>query len=392
MERTKSYLFLTIPNLPALLSRQKFPATEGRPLVVVTDKESRGVVLSASPEARALGVRAGLLVRDLAPWMPRVDLIPEEPSHRKSTVQALSRLLQEYTPDVRPVGEASFLLDLTGTERLWGGGEQVARQLVDKLSSEWRLQAVAGVGPTRTTARIAARVTQAPGVKTVTTNEIEDFLQPLSVDVLPGVGSKLRQRLHRYGIRTIGELAEVSPSLLVETFGAYRGILLERLAQGQDVERLEVKKEISSFSRSMDLPEDTVDPARIEASVAYLCGRLSVDLTRRKMVARRLSVMIRYTDGLERRMNLTLPSPAYAEAELVKSARNLLEKMLPMRRSRISHVGLQVARLRPTAREDTLFDLNGYRKQEMLAEELNQVRRRHGYKAVLSGRAQAAVA
>jgi nucleotidyltransferase/DNA polymerase involved in DNA repair len=170
-----TYCFLRIPNLPALLSQRKLPVCPHRPLAVVTDTGERGVVRSASPEALALGVRPGLLVRQLRRFNGTLDLIPEQPEERLSIVRELTAMLKGYTPAVQAKGEDCFLLDLTGTGRLWGSPARVGRELLDRLTLEWRLAASIGIGPTRTLARIASAVTSAPGLREVTGPKRSNF-------------------------------------------------------------------------------------------------------------------------------------------------------------------------------------------------------------------------
>lgn len=386
-----TYCFLRIPNLPALLSQRKLPVCPHRPLAVVTDTGERGVVRSASPEALALGVRPGQLVRQLRRFNGTLDLIPEQPEERLSIVRELTAMLKGYTPAVQAKGEDCFLLDLTGTGRLWGSPARVGRELLDRLTHEWRLAASIGIGPTRTLARIASAVTSAPGLREVTRPEAEQFLHPLSVDSLPGVGSKTRERLYRYGWRTVGELAALPRELLVETFGGYRGVLLARLARGEDIGSLRVRKEVSTLHREMPLPEDTLDADSMEAFLGCLCGRLALDLRKRKLAARRITVRVQYADGLSRQMNRSLPAATGLEIELGRAARALLEELLPLRRVRVAQLGVSVSRLRPLAAHRTLFDVRGMDRHEAVAEEVFQIRSRYGFNSMVFGRVHAAM-
>jgi len=392
MMNARTYLFLHIPNLPALLSQQEFPSARQRPLVVVSDVGERGVVRSVSPEAEALGVRAGLMVRDLRRWNGALDLISERPAQRLGIVQELTAVLRTYTPVVRAQGEDRFLLDLTGTERLWGGPDRVARRLQECLSRRWKLAAAIGAGPSRTVARVAAAAAGAPGLLVVEPEQGSEFLNAQPVQRLPGVGPKTKAQLERYGFRTVGELAKVSQELLIETFGAYRGVLLSRLARGQDIEPLKVKREINSLSREMPLPEDTLDAEQLESFVAYLCGRIALDLRRRKLAAHRVTLRVNYADGLPRQMNNTLPAASNLEIELAQTAQTLLKQLLPLRRVRIASLGVSVSRLRPASHQSALFDLRGFERHESVADDVVRVRGRYGFDSILSGRARAAVA
>lgn len=391
MKRAKSYLYIQIPNLPALLSQKQIPRARNQPLVVVTDTGERGIVRSVSPQAEALGVRVGQMVRDLYRWKNSLDVIPEDPSLRLGIAQQLTAMLKGYSPSVEVRGEDRFLIDLTGTERLWGDSGQVAQQILNRLFEEWNLAASIGVGPSRTVARIAAGVTQAPGICSVEVSQMKSFLEGISVAHLPGVGARTRERLERYGLRTIGELAEVSQELLVETFGAYHGILLARLAQGQDTERLRVTREVNSLHREMPLPEDTLDVVQMESFLAYLCGRVALDLQKRKLTTRRITLRIRYADGLVRQINQSLSASTALETELMRESRPLLQQILALRRARVASLGVSVSRLRPGSPQSDLFDLRGTRRQEEIADDICAVRRRYGFNALLTGRACAAL-
>ena len=387
MKRIQSYLYLHLPNLPALLSQNKFPSARKRPLVIVSETGDRGVVRSVSPEAEVLGVREGLRVRDLRRYNGSLDIIPERSSERLSIIRELTTLLKSFTPSVRVKGEDRFLLDLTGTERLWGDPEKVAREILERLKFQWKLSASIGIGPTRTSAQIAASVVDSGNFKKIPSEKMEEFLNPLPVRLLPGVGPKTETQLKRYGLHTIGDLAGVSQELLIETFGAYRGILLWRMARGQDIGTLQVKKEIQSLQREMVLPEDTLDSTGMQAYVSYLCGRLALDLRKRKVLARRITLQVSYSDGLSRQINGSLQAGTNLEVELVRVARGLLDELLTLRRIRISHLGISVSRLRPMSSQRELFDLRGLTRQESVADEVFQVRNRYGFESLLPAQA-----
>jgi DNA polymerase-4 len=388
--RRRVYLYLSIPNLPALLSEQHIPQTEGRPLAVVSDTGERGVVRAVNQPAQALGIRPGHLVRNIR--RPGIDLIPEQPVERMAVVQELKAMLHEYTPEVRVRGESAFLLDLTGTERLWGNADEVSSQLLQRLTGQWKLAASIGTGPTRTVARMAARSARCPGRLVIGEDMVAEFLRDQPVTNLPGVGPKTQRRLARYGIRTIGELAEVPAELLTETFGGHRGILLNRLSQGLDVESLRVEKAVTSLHRETVLPEDTLETGKMEAFAAYLCGRLAHDLRRRRLSAARLTVYVQHADGLPRRMNQTLPAATSLETELTQAVRPLLRRLASLRRVRVAKIGVSVSRLRPSRSERKLFDLRDTDRQEAVAEDVCRVRQRYGYRSILPARAHSAVA
>lgn len=392
MKQTPTYLFVRIPNLPALLSQRRLPMAQSRALAVVSATDDRGVVRSTTPQAERLGVREGQMVQDLRPLGDRIDLIAENPAERIATAQALTELLRQYSPDVRTRGEDAFIIDLTGLQRLWGESEEVARRLVGQISENWGLAASVGVGPTKTLAAVAAAMAGCPGAMRVHPAMVEEFMRTVPVSALPGVGPKTRERLERYGIHTAGDLREIPQQLLIDTFGPRRGLLLWKHARGQDGEKLEVQREVSRLRRETVLPEDTVSGAQIESFTAYLCGRLANDLQRKKLTARRLTVQVTYSDGLVQRINRNLPSATRLEVELSSVAREATRQLLSLRRVRIARIALSVNRLRPASTaQPALFDIRGFERHEQVADNVVRLRSRYGFDSVLSGRARAAV-
>jgi len=361
MSQTKTYLYLHIPNLPALLSPKRFPNSDHRPLVAVSDLSEQGHVRYVNSEAKALGVQTGLRVRDLHRWNGSLNVILEDPRSRAGIAQEITSILKSYTLRVYPKGPDHYLLDITETEHYWGGALRIAEKIERQLLEQWNLESGIGIGPTRTVARVAALSVGAPGQLYVSENRVSDFLRDQPIQLLPGIRPKMIARLERYRLRTIGDLAELPLEFLTTTFGVHQGIRVWQLAQGQDTLQLKVKKEICTLTRELSLPSNPVLLDHLENFATYLCSLVAKDLRRNNLSARRLNVRFSYSDGPSRGMNRALEISSDSETILTHTAQSLIQQLFLLKPTSLSTLSICVTRLRTVDPPDTI---NNSSKQE----------------------------
>jgi DNA polymerase-4 len=302
------------------------PALTGRP-VAVGGTGARGVVAAASYEARRFGVesampmaRARRLCPDLVALPPRIDVYQRYSSD-------VFEILRSFTPLVEPLSLDEAFLDVRGTRHLFGTGAEVGHRIRTRVREETGLVCSAGVATTKLLAKLASAAAKPDGLLVVEPGSEFEFLHPLPVERLWGVGPATSRRLDRLGVRTVGDLARASEESLVRAVGAVAGRHLHALAHNRDDRPVEPARETKSVSSEETFALDIDDRDELVREVRRQADRVATRLRRGGWVARTVTLKLRFPDFRTITRSSTLPEPTDAAADLSATAIALLDRV-----------------------------------------------------------------
>lgn len=356
-----------------------------RPIVV--GGERRGVVLSASGEARRLGIRPGWPVARARRAVPSLLVLPPHFDLYERFFDQILTLCRETTPLVEPAGVGAAWLDLTGAERLLA--RPPARVVADLCSTtrDWlHVSLSAGLAANKMVARIAARLRKPDARITVPPGQERAFLAPLSVRWLPGLDTAAVESLDVAGVRTLGQFAALPTEALTPMLGR-KALPLQRAAQGVFEEPVGLRKpRAESLRESLEFDEDQWDTPVLIAHLRRLAGRLMARVRAAAVEIRQLALTLRYTDREESRRVQNLLEPTALDEDIDALLPALLAAAWT-RRVRLRAMTLEAARLyRPTAQMDLFAPATARRPARIqLAATIDRLRRLHGPAIIRQG-------
>jgi DNA polymerase-4 len=305
------------------------PSLKGRPVIVGGKGNDRGVVACPNYEARKLGVKTAMPLMTAARLAPHAIFIPGhfEEYHRFS--QRIAEILYSFSPDLEPTSLDESFLDATGCLHFWKNAEAMARAIKKKIFETLSLTVSIGVASNKPCAKIASDFQKPDGLTIIPHGKEKEFLAPLPVERVPGIGAKTAEMLHAARINTIAELAAAPKALLHNLLGI-RGDYLYEVANGRAPDEIHTHETVKSISRSTTLEHNTTDYEFIEAMLLYLTQRCCKRLRELRLSARTVSVTIRYSDfsTFSKQRTLRLPSnyDAVVSREMVRLFREFVQR------------------------------------------------------------------
>jgi DNA polymerase IV len=358
------------------------PELAGQP-VVVGGTGGRGVVLSASYQARAFGVRSAMPVGRARQMCPRAVFVP--PRHREyaAVSKEVMAIFGAVTPEVEPLALDEAFLDVSGALRRLGAPAGIARGIRAQVAKQQGITCSVGVAPTKFVAKIASARCKPDGLLVVPRDGVLDFLHPLPVAALWGVGERTGETLSRLGLRTVGDIAHAPLASLQHELGVAQGTHLAALAWGRDERRVTPHAAEKSIGAEETFATDIDDPERIRRELLKLSGRTAHSLRASGCVARTVSVKIRLASFKTMTRSRTLPYPTDVTHEIYATACSLYSSAGLDRGAQLRLVGVRVSGLVPAtgANAQLTFDDRpvGWREAERA---VDQIARRFGSRAV----------
>ncbi len=372
------------------------PALRGLP-VIVAGQSARGVVTSASYEARKFGVRSAMPTGQARKLCPQAIFVPGRMDRYVEISRVVRRVFESFSPIVEPLSLDEAFIDLTGTERLLGPPLDAACDLKRRVLEETGLVASVGVAPTKMAAKILSDMSKPDGLLAVAPEKIREFLTPLPVERLWGVGRVTLARMHQSGIKTVGDLARRDPAELKSLFGAM-GPHLHGLASGIDTRPViadwqrKSYGEENTFAHDLALDSDEIRRVLIAHGDA-LARRLRADGVRAHTVTLKLKLARPLGGGRYPLITRSFSIDATTNdgPEISRVATQLLSKVGGNDKIRL--VGVQVHQLeRADGAQLGLFDTpsadNRDRKRDRLNRALDSVAKKFGAEAVTRGLAR----
>jgi DNA polymerase-4 len=324
------------------------PELAGRP-VVVAGTSGRGVVLSASYQARAFGVRSAMPVARAKRMCPRAVFVP--PRHRlyAAVSKEVMAIFGTVTPDVEPLALDEAFLDVAGARRRLGPPVAIARRIRAEVARQQGITCSVGVAPTKFVAKIASARCKPDGLLVVPCAGVLGFLHPLPVSALWGVGERTGEVLARLGLRTVADIAHTPLAALQRELGSAQGAHLAALARGQDERRVTPHVPEKSIGAEETFPADIGDPEQIRRELLKLSGRTAASLRAAGHAARTVSVKLRLASFKTMTRSRTLAYPTDVAREIYATACTLYESSGLGPQARLRLVGVRVSGLVPAA-------------------------------------------
>lgn len=375
----------------ASVEQRDRPALSGRPVAVVGGAGRRGLVLTASYEARAFGVKTGLRLFEARLLCPSLIAVPGRHEAYSAASRALWPFLTVLTDRVEMCSVDEAYLDITDPRRGadWDWAREQARLLQKRIEDTLRLPCSVGVAPNKLLAKLASEIKKPRGLTVVLPASVGPLLARTPVEALCGIGKKTARTLAGLGLRTCADLGNADEELLRTRFGVW-GHELRRMGRGEDdapVARMDAETTVKSVGHSVTFPEDTADPERLLAYLLWLSEKVGVRLRRQGQRGREVVVTLRSSDFVTRSVHRTLDRSVHNDMDIYAVARGLLGEFLPLRRP-VRLAGVAVRRLTGDPVQRDFF--TDTEKPDRLNAAMDRLRARFG-KGVVS-RARAVVA
>jgi DNA polymerase-4 len=321
------------------------PSLKGKPLIV-GGLEGRGVVSSASYEARRFGVRSAMAMGQALRLCPTAITVEPHFERYLDLSRQVMAIFHEFTPLVEPLSIDEAFLDVRGARRLWGSPGTIARELRRRVLHETGLTCSVGVAATKHVAKIASTISKPDGLLIVPAAETARFLAGLSVRVLWGVGPKAAESLESRGIRTVADIVQTPRSVLDRAVGSAMAERIENLARGEDARSVDTERVEKSVGHEETFFEDVADLSVIRVEMRRLADRVGARLRAHGWEATTISIKVRFADFTTITRSQTLSEPTAVGQRIGDAAHELLGAVEPGLPIRL--VGVRAEKLRPS--------------------------------------------
>jgi DNA polymerase-4 len=371
----------------ASVEQRDDPRLRGRPVIV-----GAGVVLAASYEAKAYGVRTAMGGAQARRLCPEAVVVEPRMSAYSEASKAVYRVFEDTSPVVEGLSIDEAFLDVRGMRRMAGSPTEIAVRLRRKVREHVRLPITVGVARTKFLAKVASGVAKPDGLLVVPPDRELAFLHPLPVERLWGVGAVTAGKLRELGITTVGEVARIPEGILVSMLGRAAGRHLHALAHNRDPRPVRARRRRRSMGSQRALGRSPKSPDAVEAVVVALVDRVTRRMRAAGRVGRTVVLRLRFDDFSRATRSHTLPRPTAQTETVLATAKDLLTAAWPMiQRQGLTLVGVTVANLEDASTSPLMLPVDPH-DADALDAALDEVRDRFGLaavtRAVLLGRDQ----
>ena len=365
------------------------PSLRGKPVAVAGDPEARhGIVLAKNYAAKAFGVATGNPLWMAKRKCPDIVFVPPHYDLYMKYSQTAREIYSEYTDQVEPYGLDECWLDVTGSTGLFGGGKEIADKLRERIRTELGVTVSVGVSYNKIFAKLGSDMKKPDATTVIASDRFRDIVWPLPVSDLLYVGRATHNRLKRYGIKTIGDLAQAGQKFLRGLLGQ-NGVTLWLFANGLDtspVSNIGAKSLIKSIGNSTTAPRDLITDEDIRITLMVLCESVSARMREYGFVCNTVQIGVRDNElrSYERQGRLLYPN---------RTAKALLEKAFELYKRNhtsgkpVRSLGVHACNLTLNENEQLSFlpEIANIQKQEALESAADDIRKRFGYFSVRNG-------
>lgn len=358
------------------------PSLNGKPVIVGANPEyGRGVVAACSYEAREYGLHSAMPIKQAYRLCPNGIYLHGNHTEYSQYSKGVKRILEKYAPLIEQASVDEFYMDFTGTKNIYGSMYMLAVKLQKEIAEKLLLPCSIGIGSNKTIAKICSDYAKPKGVTYVVPGMEKDFLVPLPVETIPGVGKVTLESLHLKGIYKIGELANLSEDYLIAAFGKY-GSALWKKANGGGSEYLNPPTDRKSISKERTYGKDENNRKKMEQTLFKLTGQVCQLLRDKNWQASTVSVKLRYSDFVTLTRAKTI-KPTDDDKTIFDTALKLLHKA-DTRRVSTRLVGIHLTKFSPFCEQEEIFQDEEIIRKKMFRA-ITKIRDKFGYSAIQFG-------
>lgn len=351
------------------------PDLKGKPVIVGGLPEKRGVVASASYEARRYGIHSGMPTSRAYRLCPQAIFLRGNFPLYNEYSKMFYKILTQFSPEVNMVSIDEAYINIKGTRRLFGPPEELGRRLKKEVKKRLDIPVTVGIARTKVFSKIACERAKPNGLLIIPRDQELNFLLPLKVNLLPGIGPKTTEILKALNIKTVADLID-APNYVLETALGNHYRIIKFFIYGGDYQ---IHDTMKSISREMTLPEDTINQELIYALLLYLTERGCTTLREKELLAETLTIKIRFSDfkTITKRTRIPLTN---AQQRIFEYGARLLKNLLKEKK-RIRLLGITLSGLQYNKLQPSIFEIKEARLNQ-LNYALDQARQRFGFKSI----------
>lgn len=367
----------------AAIEQRDNPTLRGKPVIIGSDPKKgkgRGVVSTCSYEARKFGIHSGQPISTAYNICPKGIFLPVDSQKYSQVSDEIYEVFCDFTPRLEMISVDEAFLDITGSHHLFGGPRKTCELLKSRIKERTGLTASVGLAPVKMVAKIASDIDKPDGLVIVSEGKILDFLWPLDVGKIWGLGKKSKIIFNDLGIKTIGDLAKKDLKEVEEILGK-NGEYFWALANGIDEREVETEVEAKSVSNENTFAEDIEDKRMIEAALISLCEKVSGRLRQESLKGKTITLKIRLEGFLTFTRAKTLSKPTNFIDTIYKTIKELLDKF-NRKGKKVRLVGVKVSNFTQGEVQATLFDEKDEEKQERMHQAIDKIKDKFGWRAI----------
>ena len=358
------------------------PSLRGKPVIVgAKPSDGRGVVAACSYEAREYGLHSAMPIKQAYQLCPHGIYLHGTHGEYTKYSEAVKNILERYAPQIEQASIDEFYMDFTGTEKIYGSLYMFAKKLQKKILYELALPCSIGIGSNKTIAKICSDYKKPMGVTYILPGMEKEFLAPLPVEVLPGVGKVTLQSLNSKGFYTIGDIANSSQDYFSLAYGKV-GIDLWKRANGEGESYISPKHKRKSISKEKTFGKDVMNKTKVEETLFSLTAKVCQMLRDKNLQTSTVSIKLRYSDFITVTRSKTI-TPTDDDKIIFDTAVNLLRKAYT-RRVSTRLIGIHLTNFSEYNEQEILFDDENIVRKKMLRA-ITKIRDKFGYSAISVG-------
>jgi DNA polymerase-4 len=372
----------------ASVEQVRDPSLVGKPLIIGGDMDSRGVVCTASYEARKYGVHSAMPLAEARRRCPHGIYMKGNYADYAAASREVKAVLDTVSPLVQMASIDEAYVDVTGSQKLFGGDDAITAYIKGEIRARTHLPCTVAITPNKLVSKVASDEGKPDGYVRVAAGEERAYLAPLPVKKLPGAGPRTCSVLESLGVLTAGQLAAMPLAALEQVFGTQMAVSLQRTARGISTSEVEVERVPKSISRETTFERDLMDWNEVERVLAYLTERAAYTLREEGLETQRVTLKVRYAGFETHTFGKMLAMPTCVDHEIGAAIRELLPKA-KQRRARVRLIGINLGALRFNQHQLHLFDRENAEKWEQVLQRMDAVRTKHGFESLRFGKSMA---
>jgi DNA polymerase-4 len=343
------------------------PEWQGKPVIVGADPQAgkgRGVVSTASYEARKYGVHSAMPISQAYRLCPHGIYVQPHGDVYSDYSQQVFAVLDTISPLVEPLSIDEAFLDLTGSTHLYKTVEEIGQKIKREIKSKTLLTASVGIAPSKSVAKIASDFFKPDGLMIVYPDKVQEFLDPLPVNKLWGIGKHTYEQLLVMGIKTVSQLRQYPQKVLENKFGKW-GEHIYRIARGLDERSVLTDEQVKSVSNEITFEEDLNDTEYLQRIIFVLAEKVGGRLRRSHIQGRTVHLKIRFSDFSTHTRSHTLKNATHLTQEIYQITNQLFSEFLPLE-SYVRLLGVGVSHLEnESGSQLSIWDLDNQKKMKM---------------------------